>query len=601
MKLRRPSQDSAFGRATKRLRLTCGLFSVLASLTSFSIAINGWAEEEESLREICSRSVRPMTHVEIEERARELYEHLSSVDDRSFRDAARFDSKVKVISDPQEGFLAKIMMIRRAKHSIDIGTFIFKDDEVGLAILKELKDAVARGVDVQFLVDSQGSSSLFRAKMRALLDGPRGYAIGPDGKPTDRLATVKIRVFNPLENIKTRSLYWWSKARSFFWGKNRIDSLAEDRSSFNRRMHDKILAVDIEYPKLAMAITGGRNLTGAYYGLPEVTNETFNDMEVLIKNDRFDDDRNLSDYLGIYFNRLFYFAGNKELSRLMLGRLSKRFVTRHFDKMNEVSDQLLNDSTAVSVKMKQMEMENFFDAGFLQASSILVTEFHNIERENAFLNPEEVFAQTQNRAWASIIENFRIKARKARKQITIVSPYIYFTDEEIGWMTAWLSKDSTRKIRVVTNSVASGDNMLAQAMVENMIRERLTGERFEKVRDQFEVYQFGRLDGKEYGGTEFYGKLHAKFAIIDEEWALVTTNNADPRSRYLNSEVGFFMNGREVATQLLAQADSFIARSYLHGTPDWQKLNDHRKNRFCRLQLALFRRLIKWFHLLPII
>lgn len=548
---------------------------------------------------LCSRSVRPITHLEAEEHARELYEHMNSVDDRSFRDAARFDSKVKVISDPQEGFLTKVMMIRNAKYSIDIGTFIFKDDEVGSAILKELKDAVGRGVDVQFMVDSQGSSSLFRAQMRSLLDAPKGRVKNADGTESLRFAKVEVRVFNPLENIKTRSLYWWSKVRSFFW-KNRIESLAEDRSSFNRRMHDKLLAVDVQYPALAMAITGGRNLTNSYYGLPEVTNDTFNDMEILIKNDKFDDDRNLGDYLGVYFNRLFYFAGNKELSRLVLGRFSDWFVNRNLKKMDEASAKLLTEGSAVAEKMKQMQKDDFFNTGFSQASSILVNEFHNIGRENAFLNPEKEF-KSQERAWASIIENFRIKASRAKKQLTIVSPYIYFTDEEVSWMAKWLSKDPTRKIRVVTNSVASGDNMLAQAMVENLIQEKLHDSRFDDVRDRFEVYQFGRLDGQEYGGTEFYGKLHAKFAIIDDEWALVTTNNADPRSRYLNSEVGIFMNGQDVATQLLEQADTFIKRSYLYGSEDWKKLRDRRENRFGRLQLATFRKLIKWFHLLPII
>lgn len=588
-------------RRTRCPRLAFGLKVIFILSFSLSFSNSLYADDAESALNLCERSVQPMTHVEIEEKARELYGQLSSIDHRSFRDAARFDSRVKVISDPQEGFLAKIMMIRRAKYSIDIGTYVFKKDEVGLAILKELKDALARGVDIQFLVDSQGSSSLFRAKMRSLLDAPRGYALGRDGKPTNRLATVHVRVFNPLENIKSKVLHFWSKARSFFWLNHRIESLAEDHSSFNRRMHDKILAVDVEYPELAMALTGGRNLTSAYYGLPEVTSETFNDMEILIKDAPSNDERHLGDYLGVYFNRLFYFVGNKELSRLLLGRLSNRFVERHFDKMEQVSDQLLNEGTPVAAKMRRMVAEQFFDNGFMQASSILVNELHNISRENAFLDPEEVFAQTQNRAWASIIENFRIKARRAKNQITIVSPYIYFTDDEINWMIGWLSKDPARKIRVVTNSVASGDNMLAQAMVENMIRERFVGEEFENVRERFEIYQFGRLDGKEYGGAEFYGKLHAKFAIIDDEWALVTTNNGDPRSRYLNSEVGLLMNGKEIATELLAQADSFIARSYRHGTPEWKKLNNHPKNRFCRLQLALLRKLIKWFYLLPII
>lgn len=46
--------------------------------------------------------------------------------------------KIRLIDDPWEAFLIRQKMIREAKETIDICTFIWRDDESGLALMQEL-------------------------------------------------------------------------------------------------------------------------------------------------------------------------------------------------------------------------------------------------------------------------------------------------------------------------------------------------------------------------------------------------------------------------------------------------------------------------------
>ena len=85
---------------------------------------------------------------------------------------------------------------------------------------------------------------------------------------------------------------------------------------------------------------------------------------------------------------------------------------------------------------------------------------------------------------------------------------------------------------------------------------------------RLKIYETGRLDDRSLGGDVDYGKLHAKYIIMDDA-GFVGTTNFDNRSRLINNEMGFFFRGEELANQLHADFELLKSRSYLWGSPEW--------------------------------
>jgi phosphatidylserine/phosphatidylglycerophosphate/cardiolipin synthase-like enzyme len=190
----------------------------------------------------------------------------------------------------------------------------------------------------------------------------------------------------------------------------------------------------------------------------------------------------------------------------------------------------------------------------------------------------------------------------------IVSPYIfvarYYDKEgnviEDGVLDAhkWLREHPENRIEIVTNSVLTSDNFLAQSIIDMDLGPRvlLTPELEEKWvasleegelnpalveseewkrkvnNPQIFIYETGRLDSAVLGkGDEHYGKLHAKF-VIGGEIAFVGTANFDYRSRLFNNEMGFFLKNPELLDDLDDAFELLKARSYRWGTPEWLEM-----------------------------
>jgi cardiolipin synthase len=122
---------------------------------------------------------------------------------------------LELLENGPEFYPRRLEMIRSAKRSIDLITFLWCDDESGLTIARELAAAARRGVRVRIMID-------------AFNDKPH--------EETYRIlseAGAKPLVYNPL---------WWG-----------IDRLN------NRSTHEKVMIVDGE-----QALIGGANLCNEY-------------------------------------------------------------------------------------------------------------------------------------------------------------------------------------------------------------------------------------------------------------------------------------------------------------------------------------------------
>lgn len=533
------------------------------------------------------------------EREARIYEvcgkrYVDDVDSVTDYDSKGFDwfaADARVLSDAHEALAARLALIREAKRSIRFSTYIFKTDESAYAVLDELRMAIQRGVSVQLMVDSSGSmggaitptkkDSVAHSDIKSLF-----YVTPGINRETGKRATVDVVVFRPV--LHGGGLVEWGK--DLLSGKSR-----DERTSvnINRRSHDKILLVDAEDRSRARAIVGGRNIHNSYYGVPKVDGETYEDMEILVRDvNGASGGYSLGSTLGFHYKRLLCHKGNRWMGKTISFDIS--------DKINGASYRL----------RKSLGLDYYAQAlagGYHRSQIRLGDEIENIKRstEEAGADPDrddDVFSRNGN----SIVHQLKELIRKADRTIDICSPYLYLSSAERGRLKAWVSAKKGRRIRIISNSVLTSDNMMAQTLVDTemapdfMVRgpymlKNLNGSTSHlnwTPSEAARIYELGRLDATDFGGRAYYGKLHAKYAIIDGRYSIVASHNGDPRTRHLNSEVGFFVDSEEIARELTDQFDKTIARSYLWGSSDWQKLIHHEKLRSKMTQIGLLDRII---------
>ena len=139
---------------------------------------------------------------------------------------------VTLLDDSEPAMAARINLVRAARRSIDVQTFIWDQDDAGQLMLDELVQAARRGVHVRILADQ-----LFSFDDPDLLD--RLARVSPN---------LQVRLYNPtFQKAHTQPLEFAAGVLCCFM-------------QFNQRMHNKLLLVDD-----SIGITGGRNYQDRYF------------------------------------------------------------------------------------------------------------------------------------------------------------------------------------------------------------------------------------------------------------------------------------------------------------------------------------------------
>jgi phosphatidylserine/phosphatidylglycerophosphate/cardiolipin synthase-like enzyme len=152
-----------------------------------------------------------------------------------------------ILDGGHDALLARIHLLRAARRSIDLQTYIFDEDDAGHLVLDELLAAARRGVRVRVLVDQL--SALRRVDTLAALAGAH--------------VNFEIRIYNPVLGRARISYPQYLLAATCCWRR------------LNQRMHSKLLLVDD-----AVGISGGRNYQDDYYDWNASFN--FRDRDILV-------------------------------------------------------------------------------------------------------------------------------------------------------------------------------------------------------------------------------------------------------------------------------------------------------------------------------
>jgi len=141
--------------------------------------------------------------------------------------------QVAVLNVGADALTSRIHVIRAARESIDIQTFVWAPDDSGDLLFKELVLAARRGIRVRLLVDHMGTGAA-------------------DGLPEAVLIheNLEIRIYNPTANLNSVS-----NRKKFFTATHSFPLL-------NHRMHNKVVVVDE-----CIGIVGGRNVQDRYFDL----------------------------------------------------------------------------------------------------------------------------------------------------------------------------------------------------------------------------------------------------------------------------------------------------------------------------------------------
>lgn len=144
-------------------------------------------------------------------------------------------NRVELVRGGKPYFDTLLKLISEAEQVIHLNTYIFDNDETGMAVAQALMEAASRKVRVYLMLDGYASQSLSKklvAEMKA--------------------AGIRFRFFAPL-----------FKGRNFYFG---------------RRMHHKIFVADSRF-----ALTGGINISNRYNDTPG--ERAWLDFAVLVEGD----------------------------------------------------------------------------------------------------------------------------------------------------------------------------------------------------------------------------------------------------------------------------------------------------------------------------
>jgi putative cardiolipin synthase len=387
---------------------------------------------------------------------------------------------------------ARLQLIQRAGHSLDVQYYIIENDATGRLFLRSLRDAAARGVRVRLLVDD-----LFTAQTDPIL---RALAEYPN---------VQVRLFNPFCCVRDST-------------EGRFVASALDLYRLNHRMHNKLLIADG-----VIAIAGGRNIADEYFMLNMSSN--FVDMDTFVMGAVVPQLQHIFDK---YWNSDIVYPV-QALVQLAVGPAG---LDAEFARLS-VLDHGPPELSAVDA-LGYGPLGEDLDAGRIGLIWAPARAFADPPNKLARMSAEEARENT-------VSAQVRAKLWDADRELVLTSPYLIpgrqgiLTFQDLG----------RRNVRMVvlTNSLAATDEPLAHTGYARYRRQLL-----EAGVDLYEISPEKTRRNKRLGvfGSSL-GRLHAKTSVVDGERVFIGSMNLDPRSETQNTELGIFVDSPQLAKELL--------------------------------------------------
>ena len=410
-----------------------------------------------------------------------------------------------VLFEPLEALSARLRLIDKAEKTLDLQYYIWDNDKVGALALHALIRAADRGVRVRLLIDDNNAKST-EGIFLALAQHPN----------------IEVKLFNPYRFRKYRAL-----------------DMILDLKRINRRMHNKSFIADHQ-----VALIGGRNMTNQYYNVSD--NYQFSDVDVMLVGSAVKD---ISHSFDEYWNHEYAYKV-QEVVKQSAHRLS-------YDSLKQQLDE----------HYKRITVQNYLDlTSNSQAIDSLMSRDIPLDWVKAEVvkdSPDKIKSKAKKKEHL----NFQLiqQLEQPEKNVDLISAY--FVPEKKGAkMLTDLAEDGI-KVRVLTNSFKANDVAVVHAFYGKY--------RQDLLEHGVQLYEFlPALNKNDLDkNTEDLAKkakvnlkglsrssLHAKLMALDEKQVFIGSFNFDPRSAYLNTEIGVLLNSPPLARAVHTTMDENLSK-----------------------------------------
>ncbi|GIX32277.1 MAG: phospholipase D family protein [Lysobacterales bacterium] len=419
--------------------------------------------------------------------------------------ADRERHRALLIERGEEALLLRLHLIRAARETIDLQTYIFADDASGRLLLAELLAAAQRGVRVRLLVDQ-----LFSLPDEALL---AGLAISHRG--------FSIRLYNPtFRRARTSAPEFAAGILCCF-------------QNFNRRMHNKLLVVDG-----LIALIGGRNVENRYFDWDPAYN--FRDREVLLSGPAV---REMEDS----FTRFWEHPVSHPAERL--GGVAERILRGEVAEPDVAVPSPWRERGAM---LRALADDPPFIARHFAALFVPVERI-------------EYFSDRPGKPWGhrdpaarDFTSVMKAAIGAAREEVLLQTPYLVLSRQARRLFAKLADRPEPPALMVSTNSLAATDAFFVYALSHKY--KRLYLRRLKLA--IFEWKPFAEDAPPYLAGLSFLRGalgakppmprvgLHAKTLIIDRRSAIIGSHNFTPRSADINTENGVLIEDARFVARL---------------------------------------------------
>ncbi len=401
------------------------------------------------------------------------------------------ESGFAIFPDGRRAFTSRIAMTELAEKTLDLQYFIWDQDATGQVLVEHLIQAADRGVRVRILVDDLN------------LEGHRDVLINA----MDAHPNIEVRIFNPFANRSWKFL-----------------GFLTDFDRVNHRMHNKLFVMDN-----AVAIVGGRNIGDHYFDVHQDVN--FRDLDVIAGGPVVREASNVFDH---FWNGPWSVPITALVKRPATeADLRAASKTLH----EEIAKEPYPYPLAEDVATLKSELTTIVD-GFIWAPGHMI-----------FDDPNEV---KEHGRTVTMTQGFYRRIDRVESELLIEVPYFVVRDR--GMDAVKTLRDRGVHIRVLTNSLASNDVLVAHAGHAD--------KREELVAAGVELYEL-RADPAAKKKTSYLSgssrsSLHCKAFVFDRSDVFIGSLNLDPRSGDINTEAGLYIESPELAAQVISYMDEGV-------------------------------------------
>ncbi len=388
---------------------------------------------------------------------------------------------------------ARIQLAHRAQQSLVVQYYQFENDATGRLLMRALREAALRGVQVRVLVDDLYTTHT-QELLLALSDTPG----------------IKVRLYNPFCCGRNGVIQRFIASRGF--------------SQLNHRMHNKLFIADG-----VMAVVGGRNIADEYFVLSPAQN--FIDMDAVVigkvlpqLQKTFDDYWN-SDQV-------------RPVADVVRTDDGRKLTGADFDSWIGMSAPAPKIELPPSDILGYGPISEELDAGRMGLLWGEARVLADPPEKPSYMTEEQAINNSVTmQVWSELLQ--------AKSRVDLTSPYLVPGERGMAALEK-LTKNNI-KVTLLTNSLAATDEPLVHTGYSRYRVRMLQG-----GIDLYELSPARTTASPRFGMFgKSLGRLHAKTAAIDNTSIFIGSMNLDPRSASQNTEMGLVVESPQLAREMM--------------------------------------------------